>query len=65
MRLSEINLTIYFSKIQEIKKPFDGGRPAKVVMLKDGKIFAVGFSKMAERLYALYDPVSTCAYVFK
>lgn len=46
--------------VHTIKKPFDGGRPAKCVMLKDGKVFAVGFSKMAERLYALYDPAVSC-----
>lgn len=46
--------------VHEIKRAFEGSKPAKVVMLKDGKIFALGFSKMAERLYVLYDPESSC-----
>ncbi|CAF3224206.1 unnamed protein product [Rotaria socialis] len=32
-----------------------GGKPAKAIYLRDGRIFSTGFSKMAERQYAVWD----------
>jgi len=32
-----------------------GGKPARAVYLRDGRIFSSGFSKMAERQYAVWD----------
>ena len=34
-----------------------GGKPARAVYLRDGRIFSTGFSKMAERQYAVWDEV--------
>merc|ERR1712136_246545 len=44
--------------LYEIKNAFEGA--AAVTFLKDGKLFAVGFSKMNEGMYALYDPEQSC-----
>ncbi|CAF1241004.1 unnamed protein product [Adineta steineri] len=32
-----------------------GGKPARAIYLRDGRIFSTGFSKMAERQYAVWD----------
>ncbi|CAF3165610.1 unnamed protein product [Rotaria sp. Silwood2] len=32
-----------------------GGKPAKAIYLRDGRIFSTGFSRMAERQYAVWD----------
>jgi len=33
----------------------EGGRPSRAVYLRDGRIFSTGFSKLAERQYAVWD----------
>lgn len=43
-----------------------GGKPSRAVYLRDGRIFSTGFSKMAERQYAVWDEVCIffCRYLF-
>lgn len=42
--------------IAEKEKAHEGNKSAKVVYLKSGKIFTLGFSKRCDRQYALWDP---------
>jgi len=42
--------------VVEVESAFDGNKPSKCVLLKDNRIFAVGFRRMGGREYALWDP---------
>lgn len=40
-------------------KGHEGAKPQQAVFLRNGQIFTTGFSRMSERQYALWSPVST------